>query len=155
MRHAPDSCNSLFIVRYYRDEFMSHMGVELSPITVPYPEYRFQYVSAGGNSSQQTVVSLTTTVIDELVETLSEKIRFNKSAAGQRALMTARLREFIKQRDNYTCKTCSASVAVEPNLLLEVDHIIPVSKGGMSAVENLQTLCWRCNRRKSNKILVG
>lgn len=144
-----------FIPKYYRDAFMSHMGVELSPITVPYPEYKFQYVSAGGNSSQQTVVALTTAVIDELVETLSEKIRFSKSAAGQRALMTARLREFIKKRDSYTCKACSASVAVEPNLLLEVDHIIPVSKGGMSAVENLQTLCWRCNRRKSNKILVG
>lgn len=144
-----------FILNHYLDEFMSHTGVDLSPITVPYPEYRFQYVSAGGNSSQQTVVELNTRTIDELVETLSEKIRFNKSAAGQRALMTARLRECIKHRDNYTCKTCSASIAVEPNLLLEVDHIVPVSRGGMSAVENLQTLCWRCNRRKSNKILAS
>lgn len=141
-----------FILDHYLDEFMSHMGVDLSPITVPYPEYRFQYISAGGNSAQQTVVTLNTRTIDELAVTLSEKIRFDKSAAGQRALMTARLRAFIKDRDNYTCKTCSASIAVEPNLLLEVDHIIPVSKGGMSTVENLQTLCWRCNRRKSNKI---
>ncbi|WP_396654390.1 HNH endonuclease [Microbacterium sp.] len=69
--------------------------------------------------------------------------------------MTALLREFIKQRDNYTCKTCPAPVAISPNLLLEVDHIIPVSKDGMSAVENLQTRCCRCNRCKSNKILVG
>ncbi|RAE55164.1 HNH endonuclease, partial [Burkholderia multivorans] len=41
--------------------------------------------------------------------------------------------------------------AAEPHLLLEVDHIKPISKGGLSEIENLQTLCWRCNRSKSNK----
>ena len=41
----------------------------------------------------------------------------------------------------------------EPNLLLEIDHIIPISKGGCTVEENLQTLCWKCNRAKSNKIV--
>ena len=131
---------------------MERVGVELSPITVPYPVYDFEYVSAGGNSSQRTTVTLNTPTIDALVETLSEKIRWRKSAAGQRALMTANLRDYIKARDEHTCKQCSVSVAAEPHLLLEVDHIIPVSKGGLSTPENLQTLCWRCNRTKSNKI---
>ncbi|MFC5731548.1 MULTISPECIES: HNH endonuclease [Nocardioides] len=49
------------------------------------------------------------------------------------------------------CRHCAVSLADEPHLLLEVDHIVPVSKGGLSTPENLQTLCWRCNRRKSNK----
>lgn len=69
--------------------------------------------------------------------------------------MTAKLRTHIKQRDNYTCRSCLASVAVEPNLLLEVDHIYPLSKGGLSEEGNLQTLCWRCNRAKSNKVPTG
>jgi 5-methylcytosine-specific restriction endonuclease McrA len=69
--------------------------------------------------------------------------------------MTAKLRNFIKERDHFTCKQCSASVAAEPNLLLEVDHIVPVSKGGLSELTNLQTLCWRCNRTKSNKLLTA
>lgn len=142
-----------FILRYYKDEFMSHVGVNLPEVRIPYPEYRFEYVSAGGNSSQQTSVTLNTPTIDALIETLSQKIKFSKSAAGQRALMTAKLREFIKRRDDYTCRSCSVSVAAEPNLLLEVDHIVPVSRGGLSEVGNLQTLCWRCNRRKSNKLL--
>ena len=141
-----------FILKHYHDEFMSKVGVNLSPITVPYPVYVFEYVSAGGNSSQRTTVTLDTPVIDALVGTLAEKIRWRKSAAGQRALMTARLRESIKGRDNYTCRQCSISVHSEPHLLLEVDHITPVSKGGLSTEENLQTLCWRCNRTKSNKI---
>jgi hypothetical protein len=141
-----------FILKHYLDDFMKQVGVHLTPIAVPYPEYRFEYVSAGGNSSQRTLVTLNTSTIDALIELLSAKIRFAKSAAGQRALMTAKLRAFIKERDNYACQQCTASVAVEPNLLLEVDHIIPVSKGGLSEVGNLQTLCWRCNRTKSNKL---
>lgn len=43
---------------------------------------------------------------------------------------------------------------IGPNHLLEIDHIIPVSKGGRTAEENLQTLCWKCNRAKSDKIMV-
>lgn len=144
-----------FIMKYYANEFMRHVGVELSPISVPYPVYVFEYVSAGGNSAQRSTVTLNTPTIDALVETLSQKIRWKKSAAGQRALMTSRLREFIKSRDNHTCRYCSVSLAAEPHLLLEVDHIVPVSRGGLSTAENLQTLCWRCNRSKSNKVASG
>lgn len=144
-----------FILKHYEDEFMEHVGIELSPVEVPYPVYSFEYVSAGGNSSQETTVTLNTPTNDALIETLSEKIHFRKSAAGQRSLMTARLRNFIKDRDNHTCKYCSLSLEDEPHLLLEIDHIIPISKGGMSAEDNLQTLCWRCNRTKSDKMPVS
>ncbi|VAZ78706.1 hypothetical protein LAUMK4_04105 [Mycobacterium persicum] len=73
-----------FILKHYADEYMRHVGVELSPISVPYPVYVFEYVSAGGNSSQRTTVTLDTPTIDALIETLSQKIRWRKSAAGQR-----------------------------------------------------------------------
>lgn len=35
---------------------------------------------------------------------------------------------------------------------LTIDHIIPVSKGGLDDIENLQCLCFPCNRAKSNKL---
>ena len=137
-----------FILKYYREEFWNQIGVHLSPVAVPYPRYKFEYTSAGGNSGQVTNVVLNTPTLEALSETLVEKIRWAKSAAGQRALMTSRLRTFIKERDHHTCKYCSISVAAEPHLLLEVDHVVPVSRGGVSTPENLQTLCWRCNRTK-------
>jgi hypothetical protein len=140
-----------FIAKRYAKEFMDAVGVELAPIEVPYLTYAFEYVSAGGNSGQRTDIKLDTPTIDALVETIGERIRFRKSAAGQRAMMTTRLREAIKRRDSYTCQYCSVSVSAEPHLLLEIDHIVPVSKGGLSMESNLQTLCWRCNRSKSNK----
>ncbi|MDR1264474.1 MAG: HNH endonuclease [Propionibacteriaceae bacterium] len=123
------------------------------PIAVPYPKYKFQYTSAGGNSSQESVIRLDTPTLNALSVTLADKIRWAKSAAGQRALMTAWLRNAIKERDRYACRRCGVSLAAEPHLLLEVDHIVPVSKGGLSTPENLQTLCWRCNRSKGAKIV--
>jgi hypothetical protein len=140
-----------FILKHYLKRFREEIGIKLPSVSVPYPVYKFQYVSAGGNSSQVTTVTLNSPTIDALINTLSEKIKFKKSAAGQRSLMTARFREQIKIRDNYACKLCEVSTRDEEHLLLEIDHITPVSKGGQSVESNLQTLCWKCNRTKSNK----
>ena len=117
-----------------------------------FPKYIFQYVSSGGNASTHCDIIMDIDNLNKFVLFLSEKIKFNKSVAGQRALMTSKLRQHIKERDGFTCKKCGASVHQEPNLLLEIDHIIPVSKGGLTAEDNLQTLCWRCNRKKGAKI---
>lgn len=142
-----------FILKHYLVKFQSLVGLSIPALYVPYPTYKFQYVSAGGNSSQVSQIKLDSSTIDALIETLSEKIKFVKSAAGQRSLMTARFRDFIKNRDKYTCQFCGVSTSDEKHLLLEVDHIKPVSKGGLSEESNLQTLCWKCNRTKSNKDL--
>lgn len=121
--------------------------------TVYFPKYTFKYVSAGGNTGTEYDVTMDLDNLNRFVVYLSEKIKFKKSAAGQRALMTSKLRAQIKERDCYTCKHCGASIEKEPNLLLEIDHIIPVSKGGLTVEDNLQTLCWRCNRSKGSKVL--
>lgn len=120
--------------------------------TVYFPKYTFQYISAGGNTSTQCDVVMDIDNLNQFILYLSEKIKFKKSIAGQRALMTSKLRQTIKERDAFTCKKCGASLNQEPNLLLEIDHIVPVSKGGLTTEDNLQTLCWRCNRSKGAKI---
>lgn len=142
-----------FILKHYRAEFWNQVGVHLSPIKVPYPQYKFQYTSAGGNSGQTTGIELNTPTLEALSATLAEKIRWAASAAGQRALMTTKLRGQIKERDKYTCLQCGVSLGGEPHLLLEVDHVVPVSRGGISTPENLQTLCWKCNRSKGAKVV--
>lgn len=118
-----------------------------------FPKYSFRYISPGGNSKITCDIVFDIENIDRFINYLSDAIKFQKSIAGQRALMTSALREKIKTRDSHTCQYCSLSTTQEPNLLLEIDHIIPLSKGGITTEENLQTLCWRCNRTKSNKII--
>ena len=91
--------------------------------------------------------------LEKFVYYIASVIEKRKSIVYQRQLMTNNLREQIKRRDEYKCICCGASLKDEPHLLLEIDHIIPVSKGGKTVPENLQTLCWRCNRSKSNKLV--
>ncbi|PKY89684.1 HNH endonuclease [Falseniella ignava] len=142
-----------FIRKHYRDELMKRLEVDIPDLNVEYVDYVFEYVSAGGNSSQTTTITLDEPVIEETMKYISDRIKYKKSAKAQRSLMTKKFREKIKQRDRYTCQNCKVSTKDQDLLLLEVDHIIPVSKGGLSTEDNLQTLCWKCNRTKSDKIL--
>lgn len=142
-----------FIIKHYYKEFLEKIAIKIPRIRFQYPTYIFEYVSAGGNSSQRTTIILDDITIDYLIRYIDRCIKDRKNASRQRALMTKKLRDFIKERDNYTCQNCFASTAEQSLLLLEVDHIIPVSKGGLSTEENLQTLCWKCNRSKSDKII--
>ncbi len=84
---------------------------------------------------------------------MNTKEKFKKSIEVQRALMTTNLGNQILQRDNYTCQMCKRIATNDNYLLLEVDHILPLSKGGMTTVDNLQTLCWKCNRSKGAKLI--
>lgn len=68
----------------------------------------------------------------------------------ERLKMSTGLRYDILKRDNFKCVICGMSA--QDGVKLHVDHIVPVSKGGKSEVNNLQTLCERCNLGKSNKI---
>lgn len=142
-----------FIMTNDEAGFYSRLGfanIDESVLTV---EYKFVYTSGGGLAQRSFTVPMTEETIAELIKTLENKLTAGAFAKEQRNLMTKKLREFIKKRDDYTCCNCGNSISKEPNLLLEIDHIIPVSKGGCTVEDNLQTLCWKCNRSKSNKII--
>jgi len=64
--------------------------------------------------------------------------------------ISKRLRFEVLKRDRFSCIYCSAK---PPNVVLEVDHILPVSKGGKNNIDNLVTACFDCNRGKSNILL--
>ena len=142
------------IYRLSKKRLIKNLGFEKVDLSdLHFPVYTFQYVSAGGNSSARCDIKLDVQNLDKFVSYLNDLVKFKNSVQGQRALMTSKLREYIKQRDDYTCKNCSISTNTERNLLLEIDHIVPLSKGGVTTESNLQTLCWRCNRTKGAKIL--
>lgn len=63
-----------------------------------------------------------------------------------------RLRHEVFKRDNYRCRECGAT---NKETTLEIDHIVPVAKGGNNDLSNLQTLCKTCNRAKHTRTWVG
>ena len=66
--------------------------------------------------------------------------------------ISTRTRFEIFKRDNFTCKYCGRK---SPEVVLEVDHILAVSKGGPDDRMNLTTSCWDCNRGKSDVSLTS
>ena len=54
----------------------------------------------------------------------------------------------IKEKYFNSCYLCCRK---EPDIIITVDHIIPVSKGGLNTVDNIQLLCLSCNSKKGNK----
>lgn len=133
--------------------FYSRLGFANIDESVLNVEYKFAYTSGGGFAHRSFTVPMTEETIVELIRLLESKLTAKAFAQEQRNLMTKKLRESIKIRDNFTCCQCGNSIHQEPNLLLEIDHIIPISKGGYTVEDNLQTLCWKCNRAKSNKLV--
>lgn len=142
------------ILTFSKDRLLNKLGFEEIDLSdLHYPVYIFRYISAGGNSAIDNPIRLDIVTLESLLNYINDLVKFRNSIKGQRALMTTKLREYIKKRDDFTCKCCGISVFTERNLLLEIDHIIPLSKGGITSESNLQTLCWRCNRTKGAKVL--
>ena len=63
----------------------------------------------------------------------------------KRIKLNPKLRMQILERDNFKCVFCGATPKEQ---ILEVDHKIAISRGGLSIPDNLQTLCYDCNKGK-------
>ena len=81
---------------------------------------------------------------------VAKKATYQYHKTLERAKMTDSLRYDVLRRDGFRCRYCG--VTASEGAKLHVDHIIPVSKGGKTEMDNLQTLCERCNLGKSNKL---
>lgn len=97
----------------------------------------------GSDNEQQENKNEATQVItsDNLIHRLKKRTPRN---------INLKLRFKVLQRDHFKCCSCGASPAKNHGIELHIDHIIPWSNGGETEIENLQTLCSRCNLGKSN-----
>lgn len=65
-------------------------------------------------------------------------------------MISKKIRFEVFKRDSFTCGYCGQK---PPSVILEVDHIIPVSEGGIDEINNLITSCFDCNRGKGKNSL--
>jgi len=97
---------------------------------------------------------LSSVEVDELVELLQERLEtkqdislYGHRYSGYEAL-SGSTRYNVLTRAKHRCELCGISADAKP---LDVDHIVPRSKGGSDDESNLQALCYTCNRAKNNK----
>lgn len=87
-------------------------------------------------------------IVKNSIKVINDKASVEKHKTNRD--INLRLRFMVMQRDNFKCCACGASPAKDPAVQLHIDHIIPWSKGGETVIENLQTLCSKCNLGKSD-----
>lgn len=63
----------------------------------------------------------------------------------KREKIPPKLRRAVFMRDGFRCQECGAFPGEHKDVFLEVDHVVPVAKGGTNHINNLQTLCSVCN----------
>ena len=91
-------------------------------------------------------------VFDELNFKLCPYCGSELSTRYGRQPIPRKLRHEVFKRDGYRCRECGAS---KDETSLEIDHIVPVAKGGTNDIDNLQTLCRECNRMKHTDEWIG
>jgi 5-methylcytosine-specific restriction endonuclease McrA len=65
--------------------------------------------------------------------------------------ISAKLHEQVAEQSRYRCCYCQSQQRII-GILLTVDHIIPESLGGTTALDNLCLACWDCNLIKATRI---
>jgi hypothetical protein len=67
-----------------------------------------------------------------------------------REYIPAELRRLVVDRSGGNCEYCKFPMRFSLDAM-EIDHILPVSRGGMTVAENLAFACHGCNQYKQNR----
>ena len=86
-------------------------------------------------------------ILAEMVDRINDPID-NTVFSPNRERIPEEVKIAVWRRDGGVCAHCGSREK------LEYDHIIPVSKGGSNSQRNIELLCEKCNRKKSNKIIL-
>lgn len=95
------------------------------------------------------ILNLITKLNDRRGSFFNNQEIWNAICRVERGKVSNKMRFSIYERDGYRCRRCGVS---QRYALLEIDHIIPIAKGGKSTYQNLQTLCHRCNTEKGHRL---
>lgn len=130
--HADDNLLRLFFGR--KLYFWRQLDIELTKLSNPHIYDEEQNVQHGIRKLEELPLFEIGKVNPELEKKLRDAA-FEKSRDAQ---------------GNFTCANCGRKGA--DRIFFQVDHIIPMNKGGKTAGENLQILCRECNGIKGDKI---
>lgn len=114
------------------------------------PKLSVTVTSGGGGGDYKLAKRADPGLLFEIHEAVHFLIRKAKGLETKRArdtrYISGEVRSEVWYRDCGRCVICGASE------YLEYDHIIPLSRGGSTSVDNLQVLCRKCNSNKSDSI---
>lgn len=97
--------------------------------------------------SENTILAIISKLNYKISYYYKDREIWNSICRVERGKVSNKMRFSIYKRDEYKCRNCGKKTND-----LEIDHIIPIAKGGKSIYSNLQTLCHKCNQEKGSKL---
>lgn len=104
------------------------------------------------NAGKDQMIDRALTLLDDFAaaETAKQIARQQKTSVRKAMRQNYnRLLVELGRRDGFACRKCNVATSD-----LQIDHILPVAKGGTNDAANLQLLCKACNIAKSDKVEV-
>ena len=88
-------------------------------------------------------------ICDEKIVEYEEKYgkKIWKHRARDSRIISGSIRYIVLKNAKNRCELCGISGEVKA---LDIDHIVPINKGGPNVIENMQALCYTCNSQKSD-----
>ncbi len=127
--NAEQFLNDFIVVSILKGHFQGNKGYQLEIL----PTYNnLDYIFTGR---------------DKEIESLPSKIVQNKTKRN----IPLGMRYKVLRKDNFQCVACGRKT--DDGIKLHIDHKVPYSLGGLTELNNLQTLCDQCNIGKSNKYI--
>jgi 5-methylcytosine-specific restriction endonuclease McrA len=80
---------------------------------------------------------------------ITQEQLLDRTSPAARKTIALKIRWDVLKRGNYMCAKCGSR---PPDVSLDVDHIVPLAKGGTDAITNLQILCNHCNQGKKARM---
>lgn len=151
-----DECKVLKtnIKKFTKRENKLFVEKQLNPTLEIYFEVKATYTSPAGQSFYDKDIYYNTSefmdIYKETKKLMEQKQTRQYQIKLERMKVSDSLRYDVLKRDGFKCQICGS--AVSDGVKLHVDHILPVSKGGKTTMDNLRTLCDRCNIGKRDKI---
>ncbi|RDB46117.1 TerD family protein [Tsukamurella tyrosinosolvens] len=147
---GPKASSGRLLVSNKKVRFVGTSGMEMSwaKIVGVYPEKSSIVISAttarGGGTYSVADPSYAAAVVEGALR-IATRRAFAPGRRDTRSI-PSHVRNAVWQRDGGRCVECG------DDSYLELDHIIPWSKGGATSEANLQVLCRGCNQAKRDRI---
>lgn len=136
-------------VEYYESIVKNMVGRVLAGhdiVTKSQQQYRLNGFDDLTHEQRQELISLCDSKISEYEDKRGEAIWSHRSKSL--GYISGTLRYEVLKKSAFHCELCGVSADQKA---LEVDHILPRSKGGSDEPHNLQALCFSCNAMKRDR----
>jgi hypothetical protein len=134
----------------YKNQYVLYDHMNMFGIPKTYPSYREQVLLIDFQSTSELMNKIFDPIVIRLLAFIkSYNSLCNKRSKNARKALTKADKETVAASQGWKCNACDTLFRMD--IKYEVDHVIPLHRGGSNSRYNLQALCTVCHKKKTEK----